>query len=95
MSISVKIWYNADDHKAETQKNMLGFGGLYFDVPGKFSNTEEPEGPNGLRHLATHISDLLMPNEVGVKASADQASVVEWFSMMTNYVIVESVCRNS
>ena len=55
---------------------MGGFDGLIFDASGKFSNTEKkPEGPNGLRHLASRIYELLIPNEAGGKAGAVLAGV--------------------
>ena len=64
---------------------MIGFDGLICDASGKFSNTEKPEGPNGLRHLASHIYELLMPNGAGEKAGADQAGVVEWYANPNPY----------
>ena len=54
----------------------------YCDVSGKFSNTTNPEGPNGVRQLASHSYELLMPNEAA-KAGAVQASVVEWYGVRT------------
>ena len=52
----------------------------YCDVSGKFSDTKNPEGPNGLRQLASHICELLMPNEAGAKAGVVQAGVVKWYA---------------
>ena len=46
------------------------------DVSGKFSNTKKPEGPNGFRQLASHIYELLMPDEAGEKVGAVQAGAV-------------------
>ena len=50
-----------------------------------FQIQKEPEGPNGLRHLASHIYELLMLNEAGEKAGAVQAGVVEWYGLGLAY----------
>ena len=52
-----------------------------------FQIQKEPEGPNGLWQLASHICGLLMPNEAGTKASAVQAGIVEWYDMHISFLV--------
>ena len=47
-----------------------------------FQIQKKPEGPNGIRELASDICELLMPNETGAKPGEFQASLVEWYMQL-------------